>query len=124
MLLVLAALFKLLHSILVEMVDWSKAARRASDHLRDAYNGMDAERKTSGHASSKFAPLTGETLDAGGNELERPSLGAETFHPLSVASSPILGEFAAAGGCLQLEKPIPRLLPRPGGELGRALRGR
>ena len=88
-----------------------KGARRASDHLRDAYNGMDAERKTSGHASSKFAPLTGETLDAGGNELERPSFGAETVHPLSVTSSPILGVCAAAGGCLQLEEPIPRLLP-------------
>ena len=57
---------------------------------------MDPERKTRGYASSKFAPLTGETLDAGGNELERPSLGAETFHPLSVTSSPILGRVRAA----------------------------
>ena len=80
-----------MHSIFVADGRLIKGARRASDHLRDAYNGMDAERKTSGHASSKFAPLTGETLDAGGNELESPSFGAETFHALSVPSSPILG---------------------------------
>ena len=98
------------------MVDWSKLLGRASDYLRDAYNGMNAERKTSGHASSMFAPSTNKRLDAGRSELERPSFGVETFHALSVASSPILGEFAAAGGCLQLEKPIPRLLTRPGGE--------
>ena len=80
-----------MHSIFVELVDWSNALGRASDHLRNAYNGLDGKRKASGHASSKFAPLTGETLDAGGNELEPPSLGAETFHALSVPSSPILG---------------------------------
>ena len=98
-------------SILCVMAHSSKGAGRASDHLRNAYNGLDGKRKTRGVASSKFAPLTGETLDAGGNELERPSFGAETFHALSVPSSPILGSGAAAGGCPQLENRYPDCCP-------------
>ena len=44
-------------SILCVMAHSSKGAGRASDHLRDAYNGMDPERKTSGTASSKLRPF-------------------------------------------------------------------
>ena len=45
------------------------------------------------------------------NELDARSSQLGDPAPLSVTSSPILGVCAAAGGCLQLEEPIPRLLP-------------
>ena len=62
-----------------------------------------------------------ETLDAVRSELERPSFGVETFHPLSVASSPILGVCAAAKAAPTSKNRYPDL-PRPGGARARALR--
>ena len=58
MLLVFNSTFSQEHALFCwRMVDWSKSLDRASDHLRDAYNGMDPERKTSGTASSKLRPF-------------------------------------------------------------------
>ena len=83
-------------SILCVMAHSSKGAGRASDHLRNAYNGMDPGRKTSGTASSKLRPFERDAASTPKNELDARSSQLGDPAPLSVTSSPILGEFAAA----------------------------
>ena len=63
-----------------------------------------------------------ETLSAVRSELERPSFGVETFHALSVASSPIFGVCAAAKAAPTSKNRYHPDLPRPGGARARALR--
>ena len=58
--------------------------------------GWMPKEKQVGTPLVSYAPLTKRRCEWPRNELERPSLGAETVHPLSETSSPILGEFAAA----------------------------
>ena len=84
------------------MAHWSRALAEPQIIFGTPTTGWTPKEKQGGRPLVSLPLRQCETLSAGRSELERPSFGVETFHALSVASSPILGV------CAPRRLPLPR----------------
>ena len=94
------------------MAHWSRALAEPQIIFGTPTTGWTPKEKQGGRPLVSLPLRQRETLDALRSELERPSFGVETFHALSVASSPILGVCAAAKAAPTLKNRYHPDLPR------------